>query len=212
MKFSVMAKPAVASLIILLLMFAGFRGRQYARLQARLADVTTVRDQLQRKMDGAPKTAEKAVPLTALIAALRTRLGQFEAVYVPNKLPRPEHLELRLSRATLANAEQRYNDALADVTAEDEQTRADTVRVLRVRADAFYGLRQWNEALDRYQRFQGLRPDRPVVLARIAACHFALGNAAEAAKHQEKAVELAPDQDKPQLRAQLEIYKSGKRD
>src|SRR5688572_24943910 len=169
MKFYGSVKGIIALLLVLLLMYAGFRGRQHARLQARLQDITIVRDQLQRTLDGSQKTAEQA-------ADLKARLQQFESIYSAGELSAVESLDLRSSKATLANAEQRFADALTMVTAQD----AKDIRALQVRGDAFYGLGRRQEALDHYRQLLTLQPDGIAALTRAAECLSALGKLDEA--------------------------------
>ncbi len=168
-------KIAIAFIIGLLLMYAGLQGRRHARIQAMLNDIAAVRDQVQRRLDD-----EQPVQ-TPLVNGLKGGLRQFESIYSARKLSKMEDLEVRLSKATLANAEQRFGDALVLLTDEDEKTQTDhRVRVLQVRADSFYGLREWQKALDRYREMLVLRPNRTVTIARIAACQHALGQRSQA--------------------------------
>jgi tetratricopeptide (TPR) repeat protein len=196
------AKVAIAFLFALVLMYAGFQGRQHARLQVRLNEITLLRDQLQQTLDDEQKPAERLVggvrataadtgrppssndQVKALAYTLKTRLGPFDADYSPRQLSEVERWELRLSKATLANAEQRFAEALTTITAEDEKgNRASTqaqigrlVRVLQIRGDSFYGLHEWRDALDRYRPMLMLQPNRIVTRARVTDCHYALGS------------------------------------
>jgi tetratricopeptide (TPR) repeat protein len=168
-------KIAIAFIIGLALMYAGLQGRQHARAQAMLNDIAGVRDQVQRRLDD-----EQPVQ-TPLVNGLKGGLRQFESVYNPRQLSKTQDLEMRLDKATLANAEQRFSDALIMLTDEDEKTQTDhRVRVLQVRADAYYGLREWQKALERYCEMRVLRPNRTATVARIAACQLALGERSQA--------------------------------
>ena len=199
-------KGAIACSCVVLLLYFGYQGRQLARLQARLSAVLVVRDQLQQKLEeerrpigpvldpgrGTNANAREALSpgpeAQAFVRALSTELAQFEWEYVPGHLPEPESLELRLSKATLANAETRFANALAMLTAADEQgekagaaarigRRTD---VLEIRGDSFYGLHQWRDALDRYQQILKLEPNRVTIQARVAECQTELGRRDEA--------------------------------
>jgi tetratricopeptide (TPR) repeat protein len=194
-------KHAIAFGIVLLVAFMGVRGKQQAMLQARINEVTRLREQLLQKMDGdhglalevlqpIPPTSSPGLinkEIRDLTEALRTQLGRFESDYDSRQLGRPDRFEIPLSQATLANAEQRFSDALNTLTQEDEKpgalnSRQDVslFRVLQIRADSFYGLRRWDEALQRYQQLQVLQPNRLIVLARIASCESAQGRTNEA--------------------------------
>ena len=199
-------KTAAAFLSGLLLLYIGHRGRQHATLQARLHEFTLVCEQLQQKLDEAqtptealeadvqakPSNALRALApdpqRTTLVDALKTGLRQFDLDFSPTRLSEVESLEIRLSKATLAIAEQRFADALTTITDEDERGTRDgpkvqtgqVVRVLQIRALSFYGLREWQEALLRFRHLLILQPNRTAVVARIAECLEALGRQADA--------------------------------
>ena len=181
-------KVAVASFGVLLLMYAGFQGRQHARLQLKLNEITAVRDQLQRRLND-PQISSTGLPSSAnaqvapLANGLKALLEQFDLDDNPRQLSEPERLELRLSQATLANAERRFADAVASITDQDEKEarsgskalRSRFVSILQVRGDSFYGLREWQNALDRYREVLTLKPNRRATIARMAECQRALG-------------------------------------
>jgi hypothetical protein len=181
-------KIAVAGVFVLLLMSAGFQGRQHARLQVKLNEITAVRDQLRRRLNDL-QTNSPGLPTSSnlqaesLVNALKARLDQFDFDHRPRALSEAEHLELRLSQATLANAEGRFADALTLLTEQDEKTARSELRkgrlapLLQVRGDSFYGLRQWQNALDRYREVLTLKPNHRATLARVAQCQRALGGA-----------------------------------
>jgi tetratricopeptide (TPR) repeat protein len=201
-----MAKAAIAIFFILLLLSAGLQGRRHARLQARFDDITQVRDQLQQKLDDeqrpteqlaaglqGTKTSPSRPPLsnpqvTALVRALQARLDQLNRDYGPGKLTEAESWEIRLSQATLANAEQRFAEALKMIPAENEKVNpagataaiVHTVRVLQIRGDSFYGLHEWGHALDHYRPLLTLTSNRLATIARVAECYAALGRTNEA--------------------------------
>jgi tetratricopeptide (TPR) repeat protein len=231
---SKVVKGGIAVSVVLLLLYLGFHGRRYARLQARLSGVTAIRDQLQQRLEQQPGSIQHDLEgsrgtnanassalstdaeVQAIVRALKERIDQFESVYSPGNLPQAESLELRLNKATMANAEGRYADALAVLPDVEEKEKGAgaagrTSRwtdMLEVRGDAFYGLHQWQNALDRYQQLLMQQPNRLAVLERVAACQYATGKREEAVKWQEKAIELAPTQKQAALRSRLEIYKS----
>jgi len=182
---------AVAGLVAILLLFAGFRGRQEARRQAQLEDIMVARNQLQQKLEEAHMPPDQPAgrlgtgpAVSVLVNTLKNWTGNFESDYAPSGWSEDEQLEVRLSQAAVANAEQRFSDALALTTEHEEQTRKGLnsevlssrhVRILRVRGDAYFGLRQWQNALDRYREVLRLRPHRRGTKAKIAQCEAALG-------------------------------------
>ena len=199
-------KVAVACLFVLLLMYAGLKGRQHASLQAKLNEITRVRNQLQQKLDEEQRPAEQIAarlagtytnesrpPLStpqiaALVGTLKTQLDEFDSEYSPGELAEVEGLEVRLTRATLANAEGRFGDTLTTLTEQDEIGKPASTgaqigrlaRLLQIRADSLYGLHKWQEALDRYRQVMVLQTNRVVAIARAADCQYALARQTEA--------------------------------
>jgi len=198
-------KAASAILFALLLLYSGFQGRKHTRLQARLNEILLVRDQLQQKLDGEQNPSEHlgAVPrtntnasqrplsnpaVTALVSELNTRIGQFDSERRSERLSEAENLGIRLSKATLANAERRFADALMLIPLEDEkEKRTNTARqsslfalAFKIRGDSFYGLHKWQDALECYQRMLALTPNQAGTMGLIAGCHHALGRTNEA--------------------------------
>jgi len=180
-------KVAVASLFALLLFYAGFEGRQHARLQVKLNEIAAVRDQLQRRLNDLETNSivppsSSNVQVAPLVNTLKTLIEQFDFDHRPTELSEVEQLELRLSQAILANAEQRFADALALITDQDEKVARSgakarsgrLARILQARADSFYGRREWQNALDRYREVLTLKPNHPATKARIAECQRAL--------------------------------------
>lgn len=181
-------KVAVASSFVLLLFYAGFEGRQHARLQVQLNEITAIRDQLQRRLN-APQTNDTGLPSSSnpqvapSANGLKALLEQFDFDHRPGELSKVEQLELRLSQATLANAERRFADALALITDQDEKEarsganaqRGRLARILQARGDSFYGRREWQNALDRYREVLTLKPNHLATKARVAECQQALG-------------------------------------
>jgi tetratricopeptide (TPR) repeat protein len=170
-------KVGIALLFVVALTYVGFQGRQHARLQAKLSDLSVVCDRLQQELD-----EESNNQIGQLLNILKARFDEFEADYTARKLSPIENLELRIAQATVANAERRFGDALATLTSEDEKGLNSSLlpRVLRVRGDAFYGRQEWKEAFERYQRLLALQPNHLLGLARVAGCQSALGKTNEA--------------------------------
>ena len=194
-------KATVAFFCLAALMFMGLRGKQQARRQAVLDDIKAVRDQLQQKLDDEPgsttnasRSGSSGAQMQPLLGLLDSKLKQFDADYDAKALSRIEDMELRLGWATLANAGQRFSDALRIVTDQDEQGNRDRsqaqidrlIRIRQIRGDSFYGLHQWQSALERYREVLGLRPNTIVALGRVAECHVALGHTNEAVAAYEK--------------------------
>jgi len=171
-------------------------------LQVRINEITLLCDQLLQKLEQDQATDRQSLAavrpassqasfnkeIRDLADTLRSQLERFDSDYDPRQLAQADRLELRLSRAALANAEQKFADALSTITEEDEKPgvvtsayqNASLLRVLQIRGDSFSGLRRWEEALQRYQRLQGLQPSRVMILARIANCEEALGRTNDA--------------------------------
>jgi tetratricopeptide (TPR) repeat protein len=88
----------------------------------------------------------------------------------------------------LANAEGRFAEALSTITAEDDRTAqaltntsADQqMRILVIRGDAFFGLRNWSDALSYYGRVSTFQVNHVGSMARLVECQAALGRTAEA--------------------------------
>src|ERR1043165_1810388 len=199
-------KVAVAISAVLALMYAGFQGRHYARLQARVDEITRIRARLQQKLDEEQTSTEQFLgtvhgrtteashrpsaddQIKSLISTLNIRLGQFDSDYGPDRLGKAEDLEVRLSKATLANAERRFAAALTIVTERDQKAQhlrreAQNDRlmsVLQVRGDSFYGLHELQQALDCYQQILILHPNRVATLALVANCEYGIGRVTEA--------------------------------
>ena len=153
--------------IMLLLLVNGLLGRRTARIEGGIDQIMTVRDELQQRLDepNTPGGETKAVA-----EALKERLRQFDAQYDPAKLSPVNRLRTRLCRGTLGNAEQRFSDALTVVNDDDEKTSLEALRVLQVRGDAFYGRREWQNALTRYERMLLLQTNRKATIRRVAEC------------------------------------------
>jgi len=198
-------KVALAVSAVLALMYAGLQGRQHARLQARVQAISLVRDRLQQKLDEQTSTEQFVgtvhgttteashrpsadEQIKSLISTLNIRLGQFDSDYGPDRLGEVEGLDVRLSKATLANAERRFAGALTIVTERDQKAQhlgreAQNDRlmsVLQVRGDSFYGLHELQQALDCYQQILILHPDRVATLALVANCEYGIGRVTEA--------------------------------
>jgi tetratricopeptide (TPR) repeat protein len=200
------AKIAVSCSLLLLVVYIGQRGRQYANLQIRLEEIGVLCGKLQQRLDDEqtptkqlfsrvkePTLSGSGLPplnpqIMGLKDTLQILLDQFDSDYAPGRLSETESLDRLLAGATLANAGQRFDDALAMITEKDEKVRiASTeagidrhVRVLQIRGDSFYGLCKWPDALDCYRQILILQPNRIAAIARVATCYYALGRLNEA--------------------------------
>jgi tetratricopeptide (TPR) repeat protein len=182
---------AIACLLGFLLLYAGQRGKHQVNLQLALNGVISARDRLQQKLEGekpgAPALLSASTTtdpnLGRLAGTLKTQLDQFVSQYGEGRLADDQNLEIRLSRATLANAEGRFTEALSTLTERDEKSRPGPQRVqqlrqaqaLLIRGDSFFGLHNWGEALNRFQQVLVLQPKRTLAMARLADCQIALG-------------------------------------
>lgn len=187
------------------LLVIGLKGAQEARLEGRIGNILAIRDELQQHLDMEQRPRE-------LISFLKDRVLQFKGDYDPRKLSPEAGLSLREAQATVANAEQRFSDALAMVTEEDEKAHGANLRVLQERGDAFYGLREWENALDRYQKMISTQPKRLATLGRVADCQYASGKRAEAfatyrevmKQHKDRANEMIAEGKRDEAKRHLE--------
>src|SRR5262245_26327711 len=92
-------KGGIASLLVIFLMYAGQQGKQHAKLQGRLQDLTLVSDQLQHKLEDEQSSVSTTSnpQLVGLASNLKVLLSQFEADYPLHKFSQAESLEIRLS-------------------------------------------------------------------------------------------------------------------
>jgi regulator of sirC expression with transglutaminase-like and TPR domain len=120
---------------------------------------------------------------------------------------------LRLARATAANTQGDYANALELVTEQDAEVSVgraegqiqEALNVLGIRADAFYGQNRWPLALTNYSRMLNLRPDNLAALNGVGLCYWqlrlpavAFNNFTQVVEIQERLVkagrsELTPD-------------------
>lgn len=176
------------------LFFAGLHGKHQANLQVRLGELILSCNQLQQALDdlqtptlslvGALRSANPAVNwpfapgehVQKLAGLLQLQLGQFDSGFRPGELSDAESLDLRLAKSTLANAEQRFMDALAMITEEDEKGKpvdrdvhiSRRAAVLHIRGDSFFGLRRWQDASGRYREILTLQPNSTGAIARLS--------------------------------------------
>ncbi len=117
------------------------------------------------------------------------RLVEEFKVHVSTKpLSDADGRRLRIAEGLVANAERRYADALALVPEQDAAAafawaRAQVeqaVKANQVRANAFYGLQRWRDALAYYQRILELRPDDRSAALSAGNCFLFLGQLKEA--------------------------------
>ena len=153
--------------------------------QKELASIVAKRDALQAKLDeeharshqlvrgvehalGTSEEMSRTDPdVTRLSLELKELLAHYDKQYANRTATKIDDLQLRLARATLANAEARYNDAAALITETDlrnEQAKTDfqhghEATANRIFADAQFGLHNWARALASYDRVQELKPN-----------------------------------------------------
>jgi tetratricopeptide (TPR) repeat protein len=204
-KYKVMAAVVViiAILASCLTMFALWQnsGRDEAETrleekEERLAEILVVRDKLQQKLDEEVRRSSQLAggirfavisskadvnpEVKALANALQDLLEQFESDFDASRFSGVEDLSIRISKATLANAERRHRDALSLVRDEDvdklreatEGTIDREIAGLEIRGDAWYGLREWAKAQTCYERIVQLRPERMLAVYEVGLCAY----------------------------------------
>lgn len=148
--------------------------------------------------DWAGSLAESNDEVRGLANALADLVAEFEAEFGAEGLSEADDLRIRLSKATVANAKARYGETLGLVTEKDaraERRATETqrealeeqidreVQVNQVRGGAFYGLHEWKEALDCYERILELRSERWATRNDLALTLWSLGRLPEALAH-----------------------------
>jgi tetratricopeptide (TPR) repeat protein len=194
-------KVIIAIVLASVLFVLGQRGRDQAQLQGHVHQVNTTRAQLQTVLDSYVPSTSKLLSsggetnlqqlltnpqFQNLLSVIKAGVQQVEAQ--SRELDPQQALDLRLARAALANAELRFTDALATLPESDislaesfgEPHREKFISVLRLRADAFYGLQRWAEAFPLYSRILELRPGQVETATRQADCFRAQGQHGEA--------------------------------
>jgi tetratricopeptide (TPR) repeat protein len=191
-------KLSLACALLLILLYSGLRGRQRVLFQARVDELTLICNQLQHRLDEVPSATEKLIgsagaigqppassqDVQSLINTLKSRLSQFDSDFGSSRLSTTQREDIRVCTATLGNAEQRFADALAAVkVANGGEKSLDSrgARILKVQADAYYGLHQLPEALASYQQMLTLEPGRLEILAWIADCQYGMDRMGDAA-------------------------------
>lgn len=101
--------------------------------------------------------ARESSEIQPLADKLRKVADDFEKAFEGGVLAPDDERLIRISRATIANAEGRYSDANSLITKTDiEQSTNDLAKMLLAKSDALFGLRQWTEALSHYKRANDL--------------------------------------------------------
>ena len=168
--------------------------------QVLLDELINSRDELQQALNRANRQSQQLAvgvaeasgqalvvatedPAVKMLAAkLRKALDEYKEHSNLEEISQVDDLELRLTEATLANAERRYARSLELITEDDalgEQLTTEVqiqreVSVQRVRGDATYGQASWAEALECYTRINQLRPDNIDALNSMARCNWDL--------------------------------------
>jgi tetratricopeptide (TPR) repeat protein len=165
-----------------LLAYLALNGRYQALRQARLDDIILIRSRLLRSLDDGAEPSNAEV--RALLSSLKARLVQLDSDFASNHRPPDEELEVRLTKAAVANAEQKFSEALSLLKDVDEKGASGGTNrfmlILQVRGDSFLGLRDCANALTRYRQILAVQPQNLPVLERLAHCHFTLGHSNEA--------------------------------
>jgi tetratricopeptide (TPR) repeat protein len=134
-----------------------------------------------RFQPSSPEIKELAEKLKALV-------DQFKAEVGPKALSAADDRRIRLAEGTAANAEGLFQEALILVSEEDvaranvsaEAQIDQAVRANRVRADAFYGLHQWEKSLAYYDAMMKLNPKDSSAARGVGNCLCFLGRPSEA--------------------------------
>ena len=184
---------------VFLLGLLGYQGRERAWRQMRLGELSLGREQLQQALDrddrpnaqlpdvvlgtaaSAPSTLDSEIKKRA--DSLTAEITRFESDYPTGTLAVLDACQVRLSQATVANAEQRFGEALRLTSGGEDAWKPGQAKrdeVLRVRGDSFYGLGDWANAKTRYDQLLAGHSDWILILARVANCQNSLGQAAEA--------------------------------
>jgi tetratricopeptide (TPR) repeat protein len=172
-----------------LLLVLGLRGRNESQRAAKLSNITSARDHIQEALNGKIVELPLAnggvtnVSVTTLVLGLELLLSEFDRSYPESKLSTSETFEVNTCKGTLANARLQFREALnflpqdfSGAAGGDSQG----VRVAQIRGDAFYGLKQWGEALPRYEQVLSNHPNELLVRERAAICLQSLGRTNEA--------------------------------
>ncbi len=181
-------------------MLAGVRGKQRANQQAVIEQMRLALDGICEVLDSEQAAKQTFLELAGweaesdllglrtsskVVALIDEASQQAKALEIRAKgaLPAAERAELGLYRAAVAVVEGRFGDALALLAEVDQPGLSDgdalssagrPIRILRLQADAFYGLQRWREALLNYRRLRNLFPSRELASVRIADCLWAL--------------------------------------
>jgi tetratricopeptide (TPR) repeat protein len=128
---------------------------------------------------------------------LRKAADEFDDSYHSQITPAMA-LEVRLIRASAANAEGNYREAQNLVSNDDlEAQTTRTANLLLIRADASFGLGQYSNAIGFYQRLIRIFPDSIRGLFGVAACEDHLGQYKEAIWICNTLIEFANESDSP---------------
>jgi tetratricopeptide (TPR) repeat protein len=117
-------------------------------------------------------------------------LTQFKSVVNLKELSEDDQRRIRVAEAQIAVVEGRFNDALTLTSSDDaKKQKAKTeaaieqeVQLVSIRADSFFALAQWNEALAEFDRLCELRPNSLEYQNRKASCLYQLDRLTEALK------------------------------
>ena len=163
--------------------FAVWKSVQVARFQQRddlLSEIDNKQQELQKAIDEAnqtPNGVRAHLPLIRPLAdELRELLVKFNAEFRDEVLPDEIHRQIRDAEGTVLISEREFAKALEVVTQEDEEAAGkDYLRRLRIRASAFYGLRQWNNALERFRKILANYPNDSFAKNAVGVCLVELG-------------------------------------
>jgi len=167
----------------------------------KLNNIVSVRDQLQKELnreqnrksslhggvkvatDFAEELVSRNSEVKPLATILRNLLMDYEADHERMKASEIEDLQIRLAKATLANAEQRYDETFSLITPKDlssvkgitEKHIEREVVILSARGNALIGKKIWDEACKCYERINEIRSRDLGARQLLARCYFELG-------------------------------------
>lgn len=206
-KYYVLASVCVVGVALGAILFFALRGKGNAlgrqelldrmdaariNLRATLVDRTSRRDMSARAYRGGGGAAgaySSADPERKVaIEGLRALLEEFQARFGNAGLLGTGDLRLRLTRASLANAEERYDATLnmiteRDLTLEDAAKgpeRAFIIEANELRGDALYASSQWQQARVCYENILDVAPGRWRIRRASANCLYKLDRKIEA--------------------------------
>jgi tetratricopeptide (TPR) repeat protein len=115
---------------------------------------------------------------------------ELSQAYNKENLTAAQKTEIKMAEATLRLAEKKYSDVLALVQESDVQAAAQyAARLVKLRADAYYGQHNWQEALSNYEQALKIDESQWQSMARRGSCSLMLGKDSDAISHLTKFID-----------------------